>query len=113
MTVHAPSVTPAAPDNIWYVNGSYAGTETGSEDTPDIRERGRIFRESAKSFDFWVDNGLALVGSPETVARKIAEGSKEIGFDHFAGKFHIGRMPHDMVEKSINLFGKEVIPAFD
>lgn len=85
---------------------------TGTEDTPDIRERGRIFRESSKSFDFWVDNGLALVGSPETVARKIAQGSEEIGYDHFAGKFHIGRMPHDMVEKSFQLFGKEVIPAF-
>jgi alkanesulfonate monooxygenase SsuD/methylene tetrahydromethanopterin reductase-like flavin-dependent oxidoreductase (luciferase family) len=85
---------------------------TGLEDTPDIRERGRIFRESSKSFDFWVDNGLALVGSPETVTRLIAEGSEAIGYDHFAGKFHIGRMPHDMVEKSFQLFGKEVIPAF-
>ena len=83
-----------------------------TEDTADIRERGRIFRESSKSFDFWVDNGLALVGSPETVARKIAQGSEEIGYDHFAGKFHIGRMPHDMVEKSFQLFGREVIPAF-
>jgi alkanesulfonate monooxygenase SsuD/methylene tetrahydromethanopterin reductase-like flavin-dependent oxidoreductase (luciferase family) len=84
----------------------------GSEDTADIRERGRIFRESARSFDFWVDNGLALVGSPETVARKIAEGAERIGYDHFAGKFHIGRMPHSMVEDSIRLFGAEVIPAF-
>ena len=86
---------------------------TGTEDTPDIRERGRIFRESARSYQFWLDNGLAVVGSPETVARKIADGSERIGFDHFAGKFHIGRMPHDMVEKSFQLFGKEVITAFN
>jgi len=85
---------------------------TGTEDTEDIRERGRIFRECSKSFDFWTDNGLAIVGSPETVTRKIIEGRERIGYDHFAGKFHIGRMPHDMVERSINLFGKEVIPAF-
>lgn len=85
---------------------------TGTEDTADIRERGRIFRECSKSFDFWIDNGLAIVGSPETVARKIAEGSERIGFDHFASKFHIGRMPHAMVENSIKLFGNEVIPAF-
>jgi alkanesulfonate monooxygenase SsuD/methylene tetrahydromethanopterin reductase-like flavin-dependent oxidoreductase (luciferase family) len=84
----------------------------GTEDTPDIRERGRIFRESAKSYDFWLDNGLAIVGSPETVARKLADGRERIGFDHFAAKFHIGRMPHDLVEKSIRLFGTEVIPAF-
>ena len=86
---------------------------TGTEDTVDIRERGRIFRESARSYQFWLDNGLAIVGSPETVTRQISEGMERIGFDHFAGKFHIGRMPHDMVEKSFQLFGKEVIPAFN
>ncbi len=84
----------------------------GHEDSEDIRERGRIFRECSRSYDFWLDNGLALVGSPESVARQIAEGRERIGYDHFAGKFHIGRMPHDMVESSITLFGQEVIPAF-
>lgn len=84
----------------------------GSEDSEDIRERGRIFRECARSYEFWIDNGLALVGGPETVARRIAEGRERIGYDHFAGKFHIGRMPHAMVESSIALFGREVIPAF-
>ena len=84
----------------------------GSEDSEDIRERGRIFRECSRSYDFWLDNGLALVGSPDTVVKKIAEGREKIGYDHFAGKFHIGRMPHPMVESSIRLFGEEVIPAF-
>ncbi|MEK9658387.1 MAG: LLM class flavin-dependent oxidoreductase [Chloroflexota bacterium] len=83
----------------------------GREDSEDIRERGRVFRECSKSYDFWIENGLALVGSPETVARKIAEGREKIGYNHFAGKFHIGRMPHFMVEKSLELFGKEVIPG--
>ncbi len=84
----------------------------GNEDTHDIRERGRIFRECARSYDFWIDNGLALVGSPETIIRKIAQGREKIGYDHFAGKFHIGRMPHPIVESSIKLFGQEIIPAF-
>ena len=84
----------------------------GHEDSEDIRERGRIFRECARSYDFWLDNGLALVGSPESVARQIAEGREKIGYDHFAGKFHIGRMPHAVVESSLTLFGQEIIPAF-
>lgn len=84
----------------------------GTEDSDDIKERGRIFRESSRSYDFWIENGLALVGSPETVARQIAESREAIGYDNFAGKFHIGRMPHDQVENSIRLFGEEVIPAF-
>lgn len=85
----------------------------GHEDSEDIRERGRIFRECSRSYEFWLDNGIALVGSPESVARQIAEGREKIGYDHFAGKFHIGRMPHDMVESSLTLFGQEVIPAFN
>lgn len=84
----------------------------GHEDSEDIRERGRIFRECSRSYEFWLDNGIALVGSPESVARQIAEGREKIGYDHFAGKFHIGRMPHAMVESSLTLFGQEVIPAF-
>ena len=84
----------------------------GNEDSEDIRERGRIFRESARSYDFWIDNGLAIVGSPETVARQIAAGAERIGYTHFAAKFHIGRMPPAMVESSIRLFGEEIIPAF-
>ena len=84
----------------------------GHEDSEDIRERGRIFRECSRSYEFWLDNGLALVGSPESVAHQIAEGREKIGYDHFAGKFHIGRMPHAMVESSLTLFGQEIIPAF-
>ena len=40
---------------------------TGGERTPDIDERGRFFSELTKSYDFWIDHGLAIVGSPETV----------------------------------------------
>jgi hypothetical protein len=35
-----------------------------------------------------------------------------IGYTQFAAKFHIGAMPTDLIEKSIRLFGEEVIPAF-
>src|SRR5439155_2528088 len=44
---------------------------TGGERTPDIVERGRVFQEISKSYDFWIENGLALVGSPDTVTRRI------------------------------------------
>jgi len=34
MTVFAPSATRPAPDNVWYVDGTYAGSETGAEESP-------------------------------------------------------------------------------
>jgi alkanesulfonate monooxygenase SsuD/methylene tetrahydromethanopterin reductase-like flavin-dependent oxidoreductase (luciferase family) len=72
----------------------------------------RVFGESAQSYDFNIENGLAIVGSPSTVIRKIQEGQKRLGYTLLTGNHAIGRMPSDLVEKSIRLFGQEVIPAF-
>ncbi|HXQ49463.1 MAG TPA: LLM class flavin-dependent oxidoreductase [Stellaceae bacterium] len=79
---------------------------------PDDAARGLTIRRSGESWDFNIDNGLAIVGSPETVRRKLEEGKKLIGYDIFCGNHEIGRMPKDQVLKSIRLLGKEVIPAF-
>ncbi len=56
--------------------------------------------------------GLALVGSPDTIIRRLEEGKQRIGYDIFCTNHEIGKMPHEMVRKSIALFGKEVLPAF-
>jgi alkanesulfonate monooxygenase SsuD/methylene tetrahydromethanopterin reductase-like flavin-dependent oxidoreductase (luciferase family) len=80
---------------------------------PHDAERARVFQEMSKSFDFTLDSGLAIVGSPDTVIRKLEQGRKDIGYDVLCGNFEIGAMPRDMVTKSIELFGKEVIPAFN
>jgi alkanesulfonate monooxygenase SsuD/methylene tetrahydromethanopterin reductase-like flavin-dependent oxidoreductase (luciferase family) len=64
------------------------------------------------SYDFWIDNGLALVGSPETVLRKLKEQHQRIGYDIFCANHRLGPMPQEQALKSLQLFGKEVIPAF-
>jgi alkanesulfonate monooxygenase SsuD/methylene tetrahydromethanopterin reductase-like flavin-dependent oxidoreductase (luciferase family) len=79
---------------------------------PDDAERGRTMMQAAKDYNYNIDNGLALVGSPETVIRKLQEGQKLIGYDIFCTNHQIGRMPPELVTNSIELFGKEVIPAF-
>ncbi len=85
----------------------------GTDNTRYTRANGKIFAQSRQSYDFWVDNGLALVGSPETVARKIEDSQKRLGFTVWAGSHHIGRMPTQLVDNSIRLFGEQVIPSFD
>jgi alkanesulfonate monooxygenase SsuD/methylene tetrahydromethanopterin reductase-like flavin-dependent oxidoreductase (luciferase family) len=79
---------------------------------PDDKARGETMRLAAQSYEFNLDNGLAIVGSPETVIRKLEEGQQRIGYDLFCTNHEIGQMPTQLVRNSIELFGKEVIPAF-
>jgi alkanesulfonate monooxygenase SsuD/methylene tetrahydromethanopterin reductase-like flavin-dependent oxidoreductase (luciferase family) len=85
---------------------------TGGERTPDIEERGRVFGELTKSYDFWIDNGLALVGGPDTVIRRLTEQRDHLGYDIFLAQHQLGDMPRQQALKSLELFGKEVLPAF-
>ena len=54
--------------------------------TPERAELRRTFRERAQSYDFWIDNGIALVGSPETVAKRLREQHDLIGHDIFCAR---------------------------
>jgi alkanesulfonate monooxygenase SsuD/methylene tetrahydromethanopterin reductase-like flavin-dependent oxidoreductase (luciferase family) len=84
---------------------------TGGERTPDIEERGRVFGELAKSYDFWIESGLALVGSPETVIRRLRDQQQRLGYDVFLAQHQLADMPRPQVLKSLELFGREVVPA--
>jgi alkanesulfonate monooxygenase SsuD/methylene tetrahydromethanopterin reductase-like flavin-dependent oxidoreductase (luciferase family) len=84
----------------------------GNEDTPTARELARVFQGMSSSYDFWIDNGLALVGSPETVARRLAQQRQLIGYNLFCANHRFGPMPVEQSLKSLKLFGDEVIPAF-
>jgi len=72
----------------------------------------RVFREAASSYDFNIENGLAFIGSPKTVIHQIQESQKRCGYTLLTGNHAFGRMPFELAEKSIRLFGEEVIPAF-
>ena len=76
------------------------------------RERGQTSTMAAQSYEFNIEQGLALVGSPDTIVRKLEEGQRLMGYNVFCTNHQIGRMPTPLVNKSIELFGKEVIPAF-
>jgi alkanesulfonate monooxygenase SsuD/methylene tetrahydromethanopterin reductase-like flavin-dependent oxidoreductase (luciferase family) len=78
----------------------------------DDKARGETMRLAAQSYAINIENGLAIVGSPETVIRKLEDGKQRIGYDIFCTNHEIGQMPKPLVRNSIELFGKEVIPAF-
>jgi len=63
--------------------------------------------------DFERDSGPEgswYVGSPETVAHKIAATARTLGLARFDMKYSVGRLPHHLLMRSIELYGRRVIP---
>ncbi len=73
------------------------------------RERGWPDPTRAE-FEHEVDEGSLYVGSPETVAQKMARTIRTLGADRFDLKYANGTMPHEMLMSSIELYGGAVIP---
>ncbi|MFM8446788.1 MAG: Atu2307/SP_0267 family LLM class monooxygenase [Candidatus Nanopelagicaceae bacterium] len=57
-----------------------------------------------------VNHGSLYVGSPETVATKIAYAIKSVGAQRFDFKYANGPQPHAKLMKSLELYGTKVIP---
>ncbi|HEV2300758.1 MAG TPA: LLM class flavin-dependent oxidoreductase [Stellaceae bacterium] len=84
-------------------------------------ERGRL----PDSYDFWrrqapmlhalsfeeiVASDMVLLGGPERVAQAILRLAGRLDLMGLAMIFKLGAMPYDMVERSMRLFGEEVVP---
>jgi alkanesulfonate monooxygenase SsuD/methylene tetrahydromethanopterin reductase-like flavin-dependent oxidoreductase (luciferase family) len=57
--------------------------------------------------------GALLVGSPETVAKKIVAHHEIFGHDRFLAQMSVGPMPHGQVLRSTELFATEVAPRVE
>ena len=55
-------------------------------------------------------DGALCVGSPETVATKIANTARLLDLSRFNLKYSNGTLPHDQLMRSIELFGTQVVP---
>ncbi|WP_413874904.1 LLM class flavin-dependent oxidoreductase [Albidovulum sp.] len=65
---------------------------------------------SRDHFEAEAGQGALYVGSPETVARKIAGTVRALGLSRFEMKYSSGPMPHDRLMRSVELYGARVIP---
>lgn len=65
---------------------------------------------SRAEFDREAEAGSLYVGAPETVARKIAATAQMLGLARFDLKYSSGPLGHDKMLRSIELYGREVIP---
>jgi len=53
-----------------------------------------------------------VIGTPDTVIRQITRVKEMVGITHFNCSFWFGDLEHPRIMKSMQLFAKEVLPAF-
>ena len=63
-------------------------------------------------FDQLVDDGKVLCGSPETVRRVLTRYLEQSRANYFLGSFAFGSMAFEQTRRSLELFAREVMPAF-
>jgi probable LLM family oxidoreductase len=99
---HVAETDQQAKDELWphyQVMINRIGRERGWPPTT----RAHFEREAAP-------DGALCVGSPETVAAKIAATVRALGLARFDLKYSAGTLPHDALLRSITLIGREVAP---
>jgi len=65
---------------------------------------------SREDFEQEVVRGSLYLGSPETVARKIATTARGLGIARFQLKYSAGPLEHEKAMQCIRLYGEKVIP---
>jgi alkanesulfonate monooxygenase SsuD/methylene tetrahydromethanopterin reductase-like flavin-dependent oxidoreductase (luciferase family) len=72
--------------------------------------RGMLSRMKTATYAELVDNQVAIVGSPATVADRIEAFVREFRIGNLMVMLQNGSMPRDLTEKNISLFAAEVLP---
>lgn len=72
-------------------------------------ERG-FYKPSRERYLSEIDGGALFVGSPDTVARKIATMARDLQLNRFDLKYDLMDLPRSARARTIELFGREVAP---
>ncbi|WP_309129390.1 LLM class flavin-dependent oxidoreductase [Microbacterium sp.] len=65
---------------------------------------------SVGDFEREIEGGALYIGSPETVARKIAATLRTLPVNRFDLKYDQSMVRHDVLSRSIELYGSQVVP---
>jgi probable LLM family oxidoreductase len=72
-------------------------------------ERG-FYAPTRERFEAELDGGALFVGSPDTVAKKIAGNARDLSLSRFDLKYDILNLPREARAQTIELLGREVAP---
>ena len=67
-------------------------------------------RTTRAEFEREIAGGSLYVGTPDTVAGRIADTARALGISRFDMKYSAGTLSHEAMMRSIALYGREVIP---
>jgi probable LLM family oxidoreductase len=73
------------------------------------RERG-FYAPTRERYEAEIDHGALFVGSPETVAQKIATVARDLRLSRFDLKYDVMHLPRRARARTIELLGREVAP---
>ena len=88
-----------------------AGQDKDAPSRPGFDFRDKV-DTSEFTMDYVIDNRTVICGSPDTCIRQIEEITKVVKVDQLMLMKQFWAMPHEHTMKSIELFGKHVIPHF-
>jgi alkanesulfonate monooxygenase SsuD/methylene tetrahydromethanopterin reductase-like flavin-dependent oxidoreductase (luciferase family) len=74
-------------------------------------ERGDMKHAGRGNFDVELAEGKLLIGSPDTVRQKLAGYLERSEANYFIGSFSWGNLTPAQIQRSLELFSQEVIPA--
>lgn len=104
------------PAALWYTAmlGNILGEWRGKT-IPGYEYYGNVNRaaehEAAREASSLIDGGTFCIGDPDTCIR-IVEQYEAAGVDQLICLMQVGRVPHEKIMRSIELFGERVIPRF-
>jgi alkanesulfonate monooxygenase SsuD/methylene tetrahydromethanopterin reductase-like flavin-dependent oxidoreductase (luciferase family) len=101
--------------------GPLKNPDDRAEERAEQEKRAKFFEERGEAAgaaimrnlldpDYLLANDLILIGSPETVTRKLKAYAEEGLFNTFFGEFNFGTLAEADLMRSIRLFGAEVMP---
>jgi alkanesulfonate monooxygenase SsuD/methylene tetrahydromethanopterin reductase-like flavin-dependent oxidoreductase (luciferase family) len=66
---------------------------------------------AARNVENLAAQGVIIVGSPETVLRRIRDCHRQLGFGSFTALLQFGTLSAELTERNIRLFAREVMPG--
>jgi alkanesulfonate monooxygenase SsuD/methylene tetrahydromethanopterin reductase-like flavin-dependent oxidoreductase (luciferase family) len=102
-------------NTIFTVGGQLQAAVT--EGTRDVPQRAGVnlpkgVTRDQVNMDYLLRNRTVICGSPDTCIKQLEHIQKVTGLDHLMGMQQFWSIPHEKVMRSIELFGRHVIPRF-
>ncbi len=110
----------AGPEGLWYFNLVRQQLDDEWRNPQEVPESYRQYATSTggkgrfggyDNPDDVINRGLFIMGDPDACIRKI-ERYEQAGVQFLLCVMQAGRVPHEKIKRSIQLFGKHVIPHF-